>query len=163
MGKTQQSHDEPRQIIYIPWRSIQGLACLPIILSSHKISSWSSKASLRNSKGKWKRKITKQNELGFQEMVAILSPLGLYGGNQKTILPESLTLGYMPTRGNLGIFAPSNRCPATANLLSLDASLAIPMRVLHFDAFGLRCRTPVILVLLASQTSLMLLHLRLRS
>jgi hypothetical protein len=26
-------------------------------------------------------KIGKQNELGFQEMAAILSPLGLYGGN----------------------------------------------------------------------------------
>jgi hypothetical protein len=26
-------------------------------------------------------KIGKQNELGFHEMAAILSPLGLYGGN----------------------------------------------------------------------------------
>jgi hypothetical protein len=33
------------------------------------------------------RKIGKQNELGFQEMAAILSPLGLYGGNLKTKIP----------------------------------------------------------------------------
>jgi hypothetical protein len=30
-----------------------------------------------------KRKIAKQNDLGFQEMAAILSPLGLYGGKPK--------------------------------------------------------------------------------
>jgi hypothetical protein len=30
---------------------------------------------------KWKKKIAKQNELGFQEMAAILSPLWLYGGS----------------------------------------------------------------------------------
>jgi hypothetical protein len=33
------------------------------------------------------RKIGKPNELGFQEMTAILSPLGLYGGNQKSKIP----------------------------------------------------------------------------
>jgi hypothetical protein len=33
------------------------------------------------------RKITKANELGFQEMDDILSPLGLYGGNRKMKLP----------------------------------------------------------------------------
>jgi hypothetical protein len=59
----------------------------PIILPSYKISPWSSQASPRNSKGKWKGKIGKQNELGFQEMVAIFSPLGLYGGNQKSKIP----------------------------------------------------------------------------
>jgi hypothetical protein len=32
-------------------------------------------------------KIGKQNELGFQEMAAILSPLGLYGGNRKSKIP----------------------------------------------------------------------------
>jgi hypothetical protein len=43
-----------------------------------KLSSW----SYRNPKiiG---RKIDKANELGFQEMAAILSPLGLYGGKLK--------------------------------------------------------------------------------
>jgi hypothetical protein len=33
------------------------------------------------------RKIAKQNELGFQEMAVILSPLVLYGGNGQTKLP----------------------------------------------------------------------------
>jgi hypothetical protein len=36
----------------IPWRFIQGLACLLIIHPSLKISPWSSQASPRNSKGK---------------------------------------------------------------------------------------------------------------
>jgi hypothetical protein len=30
------------------------------------------------------RQNRKTNELGFQEMAAILSPLGLYGGNRKS-------------------------------------------------------------------------------
>jgi hypothetical protein len=33
------------------------------------------------------REKRKKNELGFQEMVVILSPLGLYGGNPKTKIP----------------------------------------------------------------------------
>jgi hypothetical protein len=36
--------------------------------------------------GKMEGKNNKANELGFQEMAAILSPLGLYGGNQKSII-----------------------------------------------------------------------------
>jgi hypothetical protein len=32
-------------------------------------------------------KIGKPNELGFQELPAILSPLGLYGGNRKSKMP----------------------------------------------------------------------------
>jgi hypothetical protein len=32
-------------------------------------------------------KIGKPNELGFQELAAILSPLGLYGGNRKSKMP----------------------------------------------------------------------------
>jgi hypothetical protein len=35
------------------------------------------------------RKMEKQNELGFQELAAILSPLGLYGGNRKSKIPFS--------------------------------------------------------------------------
>jgi hypothetical protein len=50
----------------------------------------------------------------------------------------------------------------TANLLSLDASLAIPTRVLRFEVSGLRRRTPVRPVLLTGQTVLELLHLHLR-
>jgi hypothetical protein len=42
--------------------------------------------------------------------------------------------------------------PGDRNLLSLDASLAIPTRVLCFEDSGLRHRTPVRLVLLTSQT-----------
>jgi hypothetical protein len=50
-----------------------------------------------------------------------------------------------PSRANSKMFdiVPSDWCPATANLLSLDASLAIPTRVLRFEVSGLRCRTPV--------------------
>jgi hypothetical protein len=41
----------------------------------------------------------------------------------------------MPLKGEFGNFviAPSDGCPATANLLSLDATLEIPTRVLHFE------------------------------
>jgi hypothetical protein len=63
------------------------------------------------------------------------------------------------------IFAPSDGCPATANLLSLDASFAIPTRVLRFEVSGLRRRTPdrpVLLTGQTGQTGLELLHLRLR-
>jgi hypothetical protein len=42
--------------------------------------------------------------------------------------------------------------PGDRNLLSLDASLAIPTRVLCFEDSGLRRRAPVRLVLLTSQT-----------
>jgi hypothetical protein len=41
--------------------------------------------------------------------------------------------------------------PGDRNLLSLDASLAIPTRVLRFEDSGLRRRTPVRLVLLTGQ------------
>jgi hypothetical protein len=48
------------------------------------------------------------------------------------------------------------------NLLSLDASLAIPTRVLRFKDSGLRRRTPVRPVLLTGQNGLALLQYRLR-
>jgi hypothetical protein len=88
-------------------------------------------------------------------MATILSPFGLYGGNRKTKLPLKPNTRIHAPRGTLGIFvfAPSNGCPATANLLSLDTSLAIPTRVLCFEVSGLRCRTPVRLVLTTGQTS----------
>jgi hypothetical protein len=41
------------------------------------------------------------------------------------------------------VIAPSDGCLTTANLFSLDASLAIPTCVLHFEVSGLRRRTPV--------------------
>jgi hypothetical protein len=54
------------------------------------------------------------------------------------------------------------RMPGDRNLLSLDASLAIPMRVLHFEVSRLRRRTSVSPVLLTGQTDLELLQHRLR-
>jgi hypothetical protein len=42
--------------------------------------------------------------------------------------------------------------PGDRNLLSLDASLAVPMSVLRFKDSGLRRRTPVRPVLLTGQT-----------
>jgi hypothetical protein len=44
------------------------------------------------------------------------------------------------------------RMPGDCNLLSLDASLAIPTCVLRFEVSGLRRRTPVRPVLLTGQT-----------
>jgi hypothetical protein len=60
------------------------------------------------------------------------------------------------------VIAPSDGCPSTANLLSLNASLVIPTRVLRFEVSELRHRTPVRPVLLIDQTGPMLLHLYLR-
>jgi hypothetical protein len=51
------------------------------------------------------------------------------------------------------VITPSDGCPSTANLLSLDASLAISTRVLCLEVSILRRRTPVRLVFLTSQTS----------
>jgi hypothetical protein len=51
--------------------------------------------------------------------------------------------------------------PGDRNLLSLDASLAIPTRVLRFEDSGLRRPTPVIPVP-TGQTGLALLQHRLR-
>jgi hypothetical protein len=52
--------------------------------------------------------------------------------------------------------------PGDRDLLSLDASLAIPTRVLRFEDSRLRRRTPVRRVLLTGQTGLALLQHRLR-
>jgi hypothetical protein len=52
--------------------------------------------------------------------------------------------------------------PGDRTLRSLDASHAIPTRVLRFEDSGLRRRTPVRPVLLTGQTGLALLQLRLR-
>jgi hypothetical protein len=78
-------------------------------------------------------------------MVAILSPLGLYGGNKSLKYPYKLIRDTCPSmaKPKLFVIAPSDGCPATSNLLSLDTSLTIPTRVLHFEVSGLRHRTPV--------------------
>jgi hypothetical protein len=66
----------------------------------------------------------------------------------------------MPLEGSeVFVIAPSDGCPATANLLSLDASLAIPTRVLRFEVSGPRHRTPVRTALPTGQIDMMLLHL----
>jgi hypothetical protein len=60
----------------------------------------------------------------------------------------------MPLEGEIGnLYHRSiGRIPSDRNLLSLDARLAIPTRVLRFEDFGLRRRTPVGPVLLTGQT-----------
>jgi hypothetical protein len=59
--------------------------------------------------------------------------------------PYYIKLGYMPLKGLFGYFivTPWDRCPTIANLLSLDARLVIPTRVLHFEASGSHRRTLV--------------------
>jgi hypothetical protein len=60
----------------------------------------------------------------------------------------------MPLEGEIGNLCDRSigRMPSDRNLLSLDASLAIPTRVLRFEVSGLRRRTLVRLVLLTGQT-----------
>jgi hypothetical protein len=84
------------------------------------------------------RENRKANELGFQELAAILSPLGLYGGNQKSKIPLRPKLRYTPTKGTFGICLRSTigRMPGDRTSRSLDASLAIPMCVLRLEASG---------------------------
>jgi hypothetical protein len=73
--------------LYIPKRFIQGLACHPIVLPSHEISPLSSQANPIQILRKIGRENRKINEVGFQEMAAVLSPLGLYEGTRKTKMP----------------------------------------------------------------------------
>jgi hypothetical protein len=68
-------------------------------------------------------------------MVAILSPLSLYGGNLKTKLPLLHESKIHIPKGNFGNYYRSTirRMPGKCTPLSLDASLAIPTRVLRFE------------------------------
>jgi hypothetical protein len=70
----------------------------------------------------------------------------------------------MPLKGEIGNLCHRSigRMPGNRNLLSLDASLVIPTRVLRFEVFGPRRRTPVRPVRPTGQTGLEMLHLRLR-
>jgi hypothetical protein len=91
---------------------------------------------------------------GSKRLAAILSPHGLYGGNQKFKIPFPTNQGNKPLKGSFGslqVFS-LGQMSGDRNLLSLDASLAIPTRVLRFEDFGLRLRTPVRPVLLTDQT-----------
>jgi hypothetical protein len=60
----------------------------------------------------------------------------------------------MPLEGEIRNFSHHSirRMPGDRNLLSLDASLAIPTRVLRFEVSGLRRRRTVRPVLLTGQT-----------
>jgi hypothetical protein len=60
----------------------------------------------------------------------------------------------MPLKGGFGRLESFSigRMPGDRKLLSLDASLAIPTRVLRFEDSGLRRRTPVRPVLFIGQT-----------
>jgi hypothetical protein len=80
--------------------------------------------------------------------------LGYMEATKSLKYPYYLTRDTCPSRAYSEIFviAPSDGCPATANLVSIDASLGIPTRVLHFEVSGLRRRTPVKPVLLTGQT-----------
>jgi hypothetical protein len=87
-------------------------------------------------------------------LAAILSPLGLFGGNRKSKIPFPTNYGYKPLKDGFGSFQAFSigRMPDDRNLLSLDESIAIPTRVLRFEDSGLRRRTPVRPVLLTGQT-----------
>jgi hypothetical protein len=76
-------------------------------------------------------------------MAAILAPLSIYADSRKTKIPLKPKLGYTPTKGTLGICLRSTigRMPGDRPSHSLDASLAIPTRVLHFEA-SRRARIP---------------------
>jgi hypothetical protein len=76
-------------------------------------------------------------------MVPIISPLSLYGDRRKAKIPLKFKLRYTPTKGILGICLCSTirQMPGDRTLLSLDANLAILMRVLCFEA-SRRARIP---------------------
>jgi hypothetical protein len=70
----------------------------------------------------------------------------------------------MPLKGEFGNLCHHSigRMPGDRNLLSLDASLAIPTRVLRFEVSGPRRLTPVRPVRPTGKTGLELLQVRLR-
>jgi hypothetical protein len=97
-------------------------------------------------------------------LAAILSPLGLYGGNRKSKIPFSNNYGYKPLKGSFGSLDAFSigRMPGDRTLRSLDASHAIPTCVLLFKDSGLHHRTPVRPVRPIGQTGLALLQHHLR-
>jgi hypothetical protein len=80
---------------------------------------------------------------GFKRWLPSSHHLGYMEATESLKYPYKLIRDTCPSRANSEIFviAPSDRCPMTANLLSHDASLAIPMRVLRFEVSGLRVPT----------------------
>jgi hypothetical protein len=69
-------------------------------------------------------------------MAAILSPVSIYRNNWKTKIPLKPKLGYTPTKGTLEICLCSTigRMPGDCPSCSLNEILAIPTRVLLFEA-----------------------------
>jgi hypothetical protein len=65
-------------------------------------------------------------------------PLGYMEASRKTKIPLKPKLGYTPTMGTLGICLhnTNGRMPGDRTPHSLDASLAIPTRVLRLEASG---------------------------
>jgi hypothetical protein len=80
-------------------------------------------------------------------MAAILSPLGLHGGNRKTKLPLRPNTRIHAPEGHFGKLMPDDR-----TWRSLNARHTISTRVLHFEVSKLRHRTAVKPVLLTGQT-----------
>jgi hypothetical protein len=62
--------------------------------------------------------------------------MSIYGGTQKTKLPSPNNLGYKPLEDGFGTLRNFfiGWMPGDRNLISLDASLAIPTCVLRFEA-----------------------------
>jgi hypothetical protein len=92
-------------------------------------------------------------------MAAILSPLGLYGGNQKPKLPlRPNTRLHAPEGHSENLLSSHHQTDARRpHLRSLDASHAISTCVLHFEVSWLHRRTMVRPVKPTFQTGLMLL------
>jgi hypothetical protein len=69
-------------------------------------------------------------------MAAILSPLNIYGDSRKAKLPLLHNTRIHAPDGHFGNSRCSTigRMPSDRTSLSLDASLMIPTRVLHFEA-----------------------------
>jgi hypothetical protein len=83
IGETQSSLEEPRRIIYAYHeRFIQGLASARSSFPLTRSHLEALKLVLEIPREK-EEENSKNNELGFQELAAILSPLGLYGGKPK--------------------------------------------------------------------------------
>jgi hypothetical protein len=63
-----------------------------------------------------KKENGKTNELGFQELAAILSPLGYMEATESLKCPSLTTKDTSPSRADLEVFisSPSDECPATA-------------------------------------------------
>jgi hypothetical protein len=68
-------------------RFIQGLASRPIIHPSQQDLTMKLSCQSYGKLKENRKENGKTNELGFQELAAILSPLGLYGGNRMSKMP----------------------------------------------------------------------------